>query len=135
MERHPFGGALLHGIWPALYTAIIFVKGSAHADPSALKVNDKVAHAVVFFGLVLVCAPLAGHYVMRGKAELRGAILWCAFYAAAIGAGLELWQSRLPHRSADVWDWVADAVGVGAAAWLLSVVLPRYVVWRTRTPG
>jgi len=129
------GGALLHGILPALYTAIIFVKGSAQADPSAFQVNDKVAHAVVFFGLAVVCGPFAGYYLMRGKAELRGAVLGCAAYAAAIGAALEVWQSRLPHRTADVWDWVADAVGVVLAAWLLSVTLPRYVGWRTRSPG
>lgn len=134
VERHPLGGALLHAFVPATYTWLIFVGGSAPADPSSLQVNDKVAHAVVFFGLALVCAPLAGHWLLRwrpGQRPLHGAA-WCAAYSVLVGGLLELWQSRIPHRTADVWDWVADAVGAVVAASVLAAVLPRYLTWRSQ---
>ena len=130
LERHPLGGALLHGIWPALFTVIIFVKGSAPADPGALQVNDKVAHAVVFFGLALCCGPLAGHWLLQRSKATRGAALGCAAYSVLVGAALEVWQSRIPHRTADIWDWVADAAGALVAAVVLVVLLPRYTQWR-----
>jgi VanZ family protein len=134
VERHPLGGALVHALVPATYTSLIFVGGSAPADPSSLQVNDKVAHAVVFFGLALACAPLAGHWLIHrqaGRQPLRGAV-WCAVYSVLVGGLLELWQSRIPHRTADVWDWVADAVGAVLAAIVLAVVLPRYLTWRSQ---
>lgn len=134
VERHPLGGALVHALLPATYTWLIFVGGSAPADPSSLQVNDKVAHAVVFCGLALVCAPLAGHWLLHrlpGPQPLRGAG-WCAAYSIFVGGLLEVWQSRIPHRTADVWDWVADAIGAAVAAVVLAAVLPRYLTWRSR---
>lgn len=121
-----------HCILPLAYTVVIFVKGSAPADAGALQVNDKVAHAVVFFGLVLACAPLAVHCILRRGVQVRLAVLACAFYSAVVGAALELWQSRIPHRTADVWDWVADAVGALLAAALLLALFPLYSAWRAR---
>lgn len=132
LERHPLAGALLHAVLPAAYTALIFVKGSAPAEPGSLQVNDKVAHAVVFFGLALCCGPFAGHWLLRGGHVRRWAT-GCAAYSLLIGAALEVWQSRIPHRMADVWDWVADAFGAFVAAALLLVVLPRYTAWRTQS--
>lgn len=134
VEHHPLGGAFIHAVVPLVYTWLIFVGGSAPADPSSLQVNDKVAHAVVFLGLALVCAPLAGHWLLHWQREpraVRGA-LGCAAYSVVVGGLLELWQSRIPHRTADVWDWVADAVGAAVAASVLAALLPRYLTWRSR---
>lgn len=135
LERHPLGGALLHSLLPAAFTVLIFVKGSAPADPGSLQVNDKVAHAVVFFGLTLVCAPLVGHWSLHRGWSVRQGALACALYSTTIGAALELWQSRVPHRTADVWDWFADGLGAVFAAVLLLTLLPRYTRWRARGPA
>jgi VanZ family protein len=39
--------------------------------------------------------------------------------STALGALLELWQAFLPYRSAELLDWVADALGAALAALLL----------------
>jgi VanZ family protein len=132
LERRPLGGGLVYSVLPIAYTVLIFVKGSAPADPSSLQVNDKVAHAVVFFGLSLCCAPLAGHWLLQRRVGVARAALACAGYSVLIGAALEGWQSRIPHRTADVWDWVADAFGASIAAAILLVLLPRYTAWRAQ---
>lgn len=123
---------MLYAALPVAYTALIFVKGSAPADPSSLQVNDKLAHAVVFFGLALCCAPAVGHASLLGRLGRKSAASLCALYSMLIGAALEFWQATIPHRTADVWDWVADAVGALTAAALLLALLPRYTAWRSR---
>ncbi len=128
-------GLLLHGILPSAYTWFIFVGGSAPPDPDSLQVNDKVAHAIVFMGLALACGPLAGHGLMHRTSSRWRVSLLCAGYSALVGAALEVWQSRIPHRTADIWDWVADLVGALVAALVLSSILPWYVRWRTPALG
>jgi VanZ family protein len=75
--------------------------------PEALWGWDKAAHFLGYVGLALLtCAVL-----LRGGRWSRGA-------AAAILAGLmvygvldELLQIPVPHRSADLFDWLCDSAG------------------------
>ncbi|HUE97152.1 MAG TPA: VanZ family protein [Longimicrobiaceae bacterium] len=103
----------------AVWAAVLFVASSQ----ATLGVNlsggrDKLAH----FGAYLIL----GFLLTRATAQLRLPVF------LAIGAGIlygfldELHQSTVPGRSAEVADWVADALGtiVGAILYL--------VVWRLR---
>ncbi len=135
VDAKPLRGALVEVSLPVAFTALIFIKGSAPADPSSIQVNDKLAHAVVFFGLALCCGPLAGHWMRRRSVNAGRAVATCAAYSMFVGAALEVWQSRIPHRTADVWDWVADAVGALLAAAVLRLLLPRYIAWRAHDRG
>lgn len=125
---------LAYAAVPLAYTWFVFVGGSAHADPDGLQINDKLAHAIVFFGLALVCAPSAVHVLGKWAkgARFGGAALVCAAYSMFVGGALELWQGRLPHRTADIWDWVADSVGALLAALVLSGSLPWFMRWRSQ---
>lgn len=139
LERHPWWGGWLHSLLPLAFTCVIFLRGSAPAEPDAIQVNDKLAHAVVFMALALCCGPLAAHVWMWGRRGGQGGvspfIAACAGYSMFVGAALELWQAGIPHRTADVWDWVADAAGALVAALILSSMLPWYRRIRTQSPS
>lgn len=76
---------------------------------------DKVVHALVFgLGTVLLCRALHDRTPARSLRQI-------AFYSVlgALGYGItdELHQARVPQRTAEVADVVADGVGAALAAW------------------
>lgn len=87
--------------------------------------TDKVLHALVFLGLELVLE--LALVDLRGWRRRSAAVLG----SIVIGGLLELVQSALPYRSADLLDWAADALGAAVGA-LLSVLASR---WFLRDPG
>jgi VanZ family protein len=96
---------------------LIFVVGSIpQGPPGPQSLNDKVLHFIGFgFAAWLWCracrylAPAAS----EATAALRGALA-----STALGGVLELWQALLPYRSAELLDFVADALGAALAALL-----------------
>lgn len=72
--------------------------------------GDKIAHAAAFAMIMLWYAQIYSARRDRGR---------CALGLLALGLGIELLQSLVPYRSADIWDLVADAAGVGLG-WLLA---------------
>jgi VanZ family protein len=120
------GGFFLHVAPAVLYVLAIFYAGSVSQGPQldvGFIAPDKLLHAVAFFGMQLTMF----RAVRWKRAELGTARLALVALAisAAIGALLEFWQMTLPHRSADVLDWLADIAGAGAAALLLRAVYGR----------
>jgi VanZ family protein len=81
--------------------------------------TDKVLHALVFLGLELVLE--LALVELQGWRRRAAAVLG----SIVIGGLLELVQSALPYRSADVLDWAADALGAAVGA-LLSVLASRW---------
>ena len=78
---------------------MLFSPGST--VPSGPPNIDKVTHLLMFAALAY-SARFAG-------VGVTAVIVWAGLYAAAS----EVLQGLLPiHRSASVWDWVADIVGV-----------------------
>lgn len=65
--------------------------------------GDKIGHLVAFAALMLWYAQL-----YAGRDRWR-----CALALVGFGALIELLQALVPYRSADGWDLLADAVGVG----------------------
>jgi len=112
------------------YLAGVFWLGTIDLGPLPLDERlptDKLGHIAAFAGLVWV-VELA--LLELGAARRRA----CAFVSSA-GAGglLELVQGALPHRSADVGDWVADCIGAVLAV-VLSCAGARWFAARPR-PG
>lgn len=113
--------AFLIYVVPALFwLALIFIGGGADFGPPVKDSGfpiDKLEHLVAF-GVLTYLFFRALRYVTPGIAQ-RGLIALSAFLATGAGGVLELYQLGLPHRSAELGDLLADAVGaLLAAAWL-----------------
>ncbi len=99
-----------------LYLVLIFFLSSRphlHPPGSQLKHIDKFAHVVEFFILGVLLFEGIGRGVSRWK---LGTALFLFAVGASIGALDEIFQSYIPGREMSVYDWIADAVGVGAGA-------------------
>lgn len=110
MNRAP---GFIRNVAPAvLYTLAIFVAGSWPHGPEAVPVfalQDKVLHMLAFGGLeVLIWRALVHLSPAKDRAWLFGVSV---LLTSLLGGLLELWQSLLPSRQADVLDWLADIAG------------------------
>ncbi|WP_257385850.1 VanZ family protein [Tahibacter caeni] len=87
-----------------LLASLIVALLPAPAGMGRIAFGDKIAHLAAFAFLMLWYAQI---YALPSE-RLR-----CALGLIGFGLGIELLQSLVPYRSADVWDLVADAAGVG----------------------
>jgi VanZ family protein len=96
MMRAAFIGALLLAFLIALLPT--------PSTPTLIDEQDKVGHFAAFLALALL-----------------GLIAWPARPVTIVvamllyGGAMELAQSLTTYRQGDPWDWLADALGVGAA--------------------
>jgi VanZ family protein len=77
--------------------------------------RDKVLHTLAFgLGTVLLCRALQGQAPGRSPRQIA-----CRSVLIALGYGIadELHQARVPQRTAEVADVVADGLGAALAAW------------------
>lgn len=100
-------------VLPAVaYTAALFVAGSWSQGPEIEPVfawQDKLLHLLAFAGLeVLTWRALSHLWPAKGRSWLLGVSL---AVSCAVGGLLELWQSLLPARQAELYDWFADIAG------------------------
>jgi VanZ family protein len=101
---------------PALLWAatVLFIGGLSHVPTVQTSLPlDKVAHFFMY--------GLLGALVTYGwlKAQRPKRLLWVLLLAMSVGVADEIHQRWVPHRSSDVKDWIADAVGVTVAATLV----------------
>lgn len=108
-----------------LYVAGVFYGGVIDVGPlpelPALSA-DKVLHALAFLGLGLLIE-LALYELPPVRRRILAVVL-----SAGAGGLLELVQATLPYRSADIWDFVADALGALTSAlvsWLVFRITSR----------
>lgn len=115
--RDGFVSGVLH-VGPAVaYVALIFVGGSLSGGETYVTMTDKQLHAVSFGVMVALLARAVRYF--RPTLSLPVQLAVGAALSSLLGALLEVWQAILPHRDADVFDWVADTVGAVLAAALL----------------
>jgi VanZ family protein len=108
------------------YAALIFYLSS---QPNPLPIltsrfSDKLLHLVEYAAFAVVATWGLSHLM-----ALPGAARWAALVGSVYGATDEFHQWFVPHRSADVADWVADTIGALLGALLAWLVLRR---WRAR---
>jgi VanZ family protein len=111
------------------YTVGLFTMGMIDIGPLPVRPSlpiDKVGHLAAFGAYVWVMELALLELSPRARRFLA--------VAASLTAGLllELVQSALPHRSADAWDFTADALGALLAAFL-SFAASR--VWQRSAPA
>lgn len=118
--RDPRAATWLVG--PAVaYTVYIFIAGSLPQVGPPMDVSDKTAHFAAF-GLMVPLLLRATRY-FRPEAAFRSRTGVSVAGSSVLGGLLELWQSFLPSRTADVFDWLADTAGAGLAAVVLLVAV------------
>lgn len=108
----------------AAWTLAIFVGGSLKLPPAPIQSPtigwDKFAHALGFFLTHRIAERALRHEPDAVAGSRLRVVLMAALLAAFLGGLLEVYQAALPHRSADIFDFIADVVGVGLAV-LVSV--------------
>lgn len=105
----------LRAFAPALiWAAAVWMIGGMESTPSLPSGYglDKVAHFTMYGVL--------GFLLARGWASVgwRGGWLLPVLIALLLGIADELRQSRLPGRSAEAADWVADLAGASAGVFI-----------------
>jgi VanZ family protein len=117
----------LYWLLPAIvYAAFIFYL-SSQANPLpglSTRFSDKLLHLVEYAAFGAVATWGFSHLV-----RLPRAARWAALVGSLYGLSDEFHQRFVPHRSADVADWVADTIGSALGALLAWLVLRR---WRAR---
>lgn len=95
----------------ALVGAFVAALAAPSEVPDLMDHQDKVGHFVAFLALGLLG--------LTAWPNHRFAIM---VLLLAHGASMEVAQSMTDHRRGDPWDWLADAMGAGAAALLVACI-------------
>ena len=101
-----------------LWATMIFLLSSMSSPPSPgpeFPWKDKLGHWLIYAGLGCVVA----RSVRRAhNLSLPKTVALAILITSAYGASDEFHQRYVPHRSCDVFDWMADTLGgiAGAAA-------------------
>ncbi|MCA9593090.1 MAG: VanZ family protein [Myxococcales bacterium] len=111
-EKKRRGGFFLNVVPAALYVMAVFYGGAMRGSAVPLaefRWGDKALHALAFAGMQIAML----RAVRFGAPELSPAKqrLLSLALVVAVGGLLELYQLGLPHRSAELADWLADTVG------------------------
>lgn len=93
----------------ALWAALLFAVSARPTLPVEMQSGlDKVAHFGAYFVLGLLLA--------RGRALTGAAHFWPPLLGLAYALSDEFHQSFVPGRTAELGDWIADALGVLVAS-------------------
>jgi VanZ family protein len=84
--------------------------------------KDKLAHTIEYGVLAVLAVRAFGRSI--GPSKLATIVFFIAL-GATVGAIDEMIQSHTPGRDMDVFDWVADVVGMAVLSGLLVARAPR----------
>lgn len=107
---------MLRKIWfwlGVLAVLAVVVLSLLPVPPVAQQVNDKLEHAVTYAVLMLWWGQLGYRHSLLGLALV------------ALGVAVEFAQGLTPYRSFDVYDMLANTLGVSVASLLLLTPLHR----------
>lgn len=110
----------MHVVPALLYTFAIFYGGLStppNVPAPQLSQQDKLLHALAF-GFMQLVVLRAVRFQAKSWPFQRQNVLAFVLVAGA-GGLLELFQLMTSNRSAEVLDFVADALGAGIVAWAL----------------
>ena len=104
--------------WTAITIILLCLPGSAipSAGVFSTKGIDKVVHAILFGGIVLLWA-FNLYFRRNDQQKWQQIIVLLTLFSIALGIGLEFLQrDYIPNRSFDGYDIIADSTGAILAA-------------------
>lgn len=116
-DERPRAGFFVYVMPAIVYVGAIFYGGSmaTAAMPDVELISaDKLMHALAFGGMHLVLLR-ALRFELPRMALARQNLVTLGL-TSLLGALLEFYQMALPHRSAELLDWIADTLGALLAA-------------------
>ncbi|MBI5326040.1 MAG: VanZ family protein [Ignavibacteriae bacterium] len=104
-----------------IWSALIFIFSNQSQPPFfdlGFQWNDKLLHMLAYFayGLTLI-------FFLFGSFEnlkIKNAIIYLLIFGAIFGITDEIHQSLIPGRDAEVFDWIADCIGISLSLSLLT---------------
>jgi VanZ family protein len=109
-----------------LYVVMIFFVSSRpylHSPGPNFKLKDKVAHVAEYSVLGVLLFWGIGFSASRSRGVT---FLFLVAVGAAVAGLDEIFQSAIPGRRTDVYEWVADAIGVAIGAGVLVFTARRF---------
>jgi VanZ family protein len=119
---------ILRKIPAILIMAVLFTLSAMPGDTPflhSINISDKMEHAIAYFALGLACCIWIPGKKWLKRPIFYGVIVFCVGTAFAISD--ELHQKYVPGRSCDLFDVLADCVGI-----LLSIFAYYFVRSRKR---
>ena len=108
---------------PAIaYAALIYYLSSQPnpLPPVSSRFSDKLLHIVEYAAFAMVATWGLSHLVALARAAR-----WAALLGSLYGLSDEFHQRFVPHRSAELGDWLADSIGAALGALLAWALLRR----------
>ena len=111
-------------ILPAIIVTLLIFIFSNQSHPPFIDLgfqwNDKVWHLLAYFayGITLIFF-LLGNFE---NIKIKRAILYILIFGAIFGVTDEIHQSLIPGRDAEIFDWVADCLGIALSLSLISTL-------------
>ena len=111
-------------IAPAIIASIaIFLVSQMQHPPMinfGIEWNDKLLHIIAYFfyGLSLIVLFLGGFV----NIHVKRAILFVLIFGALFAVSDEIHQAFVPGRTSDVFDWLADCIGISISLTLINMV-------------
>lgn len=119
-------GFFLHTVPAVLYVLAVFYAGTLGRPPlpdvGGLP-QDKIVHFFAF-GLMQVVIYRSVRFELA-EIGLDRQLVVALVSTSGVGALLELVQATLPHRSAELLDWLADTAGALLALFIMRRVLTK----------
>lgn len=119
---------LVLGYWVPLvvYVGIIFTLSAQPylKVPLDFRNSDKLMHLLEYGGLGLLLFRVVRTQVWGRRRDVAALVVLLA--GMAIGAADENFQRLIPGRTCDLFDWLADSLGVGLA----QAVSMAWTEWR-----
>lgn len=111
------------GLFALVFILVAWLAFTPKPPGTSISNGDKIGHGLAFATLALLAALAARPQAQR---EQRRRQLWQRAGALFVwGVVIELVQSQLPTRSAELADIVADSVGIGLGLLLALPALRR----------
>ena len=97
--------------WPGIFV-LTHISIPSWATESAIVINDKVVHYLMYLVLVLLWLAIVNPSPMN---KFSKHLAWTTFAVAVVYAGFDEWSQKFVGRESSFYDFIADMGGIVTA--------------------